>query len=133
MTALWSGYQAILTVSYETTEAITQWYAVKLASDTTVSYTDTQGEKVLGIAMHTAASGAMLKILVIGICPVVVKTASSFARWDNWTASANATDQGKVEEAASSDYVGGYLLDAPAADDDQVMATVDCARHSILA
>jgi len=124
MCALHSGFSIIEEVSYETTEAITQWYAVKLASDTTVSYTDTQGEKVLGIALHTAASGAMLRILIVGICPVVVKTAASFARWDNWTASANATDQGKVEEAASADIVGGYLLDAPAADDDQVMATV---------
>lgn len=133
MTALWSGYKVVQTVSYETTEAITQWYAVKLASDTTVSYTDTQGEKVLGIAMETVASGAMLKILVIGECPVVVKTAASFARGDSWTASANSTDQGKVEEAAGSDYVGGYLLDAPAADDDQVMAFVDCSRHVIQA
>lgn len=134
MTALWSGIKEVLTVSYEANEAITQWLAVKLVGDATVDLTDSQGEKVLGIAMHDAAVGEMVKILVIGICPVIIATAASFARWDNWTPTAiDTTHAGKVEEAASSDYVGGYLLDAPAADDDQVMATVDCARHVILA
>jgi len=130
--ALQSGIVRCLSKSFTAEEDITQYHAVKLgSSDNGVLQTDTQGEMALGIALEDADSGQAVEVLIIGICPVIITTASSFAVGNNMTPSAEGSpsvDAGKVEEAATGDYIMGYILDAPGADDDQVMAIINCSK-----
>ena len=127
--ALFSGMKEVLTDSPLAGEAITAYHAVKLSADNTVVNTDTQGEKAYGIALESVSSGDPVKVMIIGICPVVITTASGLGRWDALTPSvAGSADEGKLEKAATGDYVLGHALDAPSADDDQIMALIDCAK-----
>lgn len=131
MSALQSGVVRGVTTTFEAEAAITKYAVVKQGTgDGQVKMTDTQGEKAIGVALNAAAAGEAVEVLITGICPVVITTAASFAVGDSMTPSAS-TDNGKVEEAASGDYVLGYLLDAPAADDDQVMAVIQPERVPI--
>lgn len=131
--AQWSGIREVLTDSPIAGEDITAYHAVKLTGDNTVENTDTQGEKAYGIALESVDSGDPVKVLIIGICPVIITTASGLSRWDALTPSvAGSADAGKVEKAATGDYVIGHALDAPSADDDQVMAVINCSKFEVV-
>ena len=124
MSNLWSGVVKGFSTSFIATETITQYQAVKLSS--TAGYvepTDAQGEKAVGVALHAASAGQAVEVLIVGICPVIVTAYSGVAIGDLLTPSATTND-GKVEEAASGDYVIGRALAAPAANGDQVMAFI---------
>ncbi len=128
--ALWSGLNPIWTDSRIAGEDITAYHAVKLSADDTVVNTDTQGEKAFGIALESVDSGDSVKVMIVGDCPVIVATASGISRGSNLTPSvAGSADEGKVEVAASGDYVLGYALTAPSADDDQIMARINCSKY----
>lgn len=128
--ALFSGIQEIFTDSAIADGAVTAYHAVKMSSDTEAKMTDTQGEKIDGIALESVSDGQTFKFMRLGIVPVIVKTASGISRGSNLTASAAGTsDDGKVEVAASGDYTFGRALTAPSADDDQIMAVVDCVKY----
>ena len=130
--ALQSGIVRCLSKSFTAEEDITQYHAVKFGSaDNGILQTDTQGEKALGIALEDADSGQAVEVLILGICPVIVSAYSGTGVGDNITPSAEGSpsvDAGKVEEAASGDYIMGRILDAAAADDDQVMAIINCTK-----
>ncbi len=131
--AQWSGIKEVLTDSPLAGEDITAYHAVKLSADNTVINTKVQGEKAYGIAMESVDSGDPVKVLIIGICPVIITTASGVSLWSALTPSVIGTaDAGKLEVAATGDYVIGHALDAPTADDDQIMAIINCSKFEVV-
>ena len=128
--ALQSGLDEVFTDSAEADGAVTAYHTIKMSGDQTAKMTDTQGEKCDGVALESVSDGEMFKFLRIGVCPVIVKTASGISRGSNLTPSvAGTSDDGKVEVAASGDYTFGRAMTAPSADDDQIMAVVDCVKY----
>jgi len=131
--ALHKGNKEIFTVTRVAEETITKYALVKKGSaDNSAILTDAQGEKADGIAMESVVSGDPLRVLIIGRCPVIITTASGLGVGANLTPSAT-TDDGKAEIADSGDYIFGRADDAPAADDDQVLAIVNFTIQPILA
>lgn len=125
MSSLWSGVVKGVTASFKATEAITQYQAVKLSS--TAGYvepTDSQGECGLGIALNAASANEAVEVMLFGICPAIITAYSGVAMGNFLTPSASTND-GKLEEATTGDYILAQVLQAPAANGDQVMVFVN--------
>lgn len=132
----YSGIQITESDTKEASETLTAYSAVRLnsADRTKVDMCDAQGEEAYGFVVEGYDSGQAAVIVRRGKVPVRVTTAASFAQGDNLTPSAEGTsDAGKVEEAATGDYIAGELLQAPSADDDRVWAQVDCVLQQTAA
>lgn len=125
------GVKRILTDTYIAADsvAIRQYRAAKLTDSATADETDAQGEMAVGVfmgAVTAAATARTVEVLHFGLSPVCVKTASGLAVMDRITPSdEGSADSGKVEEAASADLVLGWLIEAPSADDDEVLAMIN--------
>ena len=120
-----SGYKLVLTDTLEAGEDLTAYRAVKVSSGK-LYHTDTQGEKADGIVLEDYDSGEAAMYVILGEVPVAIKTAANVAHGDLLTPSdEGASDAGKLEEAASSDYVLARVKEAPSADDDVVVVFVN--------
>ncbi len=126
-----AGHQNWGSFSVAAGAAITARSFVKWSSGAVIM-TAAQGEDADGYVLEAVASGAIADVIVTGIVPVRVKTAASFAQGD-WLTPSATTDDGMCEEAASGDYKVGKILEAPSADDDHVMAVINCINGDIAA
>ena len=127
---LWGGWDPIMIKTRICGGTVYAGYMVALSADNTVVLTSSQGEQADGLAMDDGTTGKEIRVMVLGYGPVVCTTASGFILGEALTPSAT-TDNGKVEAAASGDYVCGRIDDAPGADDDVVGALIDCVKPTI--
>jgi hypothetical protein len=113
-------------------EAIEQHRAL-VESSGEVNELDSQGAIGLGVAPPcrgtTYASGETISVVMVGIVPVKIETASGVTDADPFI-TPSGTD-GKFEAAASGDYIWGRVLEAPSADGDVVMAAINTVNMDI--
>lgn len=100
-------------------EAMTQFYAVKVSGNKTVDLNDTAGERCIGIVQETitaddVTSGRYAGIRSIGHSRAVASAAIAVG------APVQASGDGRVVAAASGDFVIGIALTAAAAANDQI-------------
>jgi hypothetical protein len=112
-----AGPQYVCDLSFPANAAISQFQAVVLRTDLKIEPADAQGEAVFGICQETVTAqdvtdGRIVDVRVLGVSRCVANgnlTAAAFVTTD-------AT--GKVEAAASGDWVIGQLVTDPAASGD---------------
>lgn len=99
---------------FEAAEGVTQGHVVKLDGNTasrSVEPSDTDGEKVFGVALHDQSSGAQVAVAGPGAVVRAVSATGSISS-GAWLASDGGTsDEGELETAASGDHVFGIALE----------------------
>lgn len=113
----------VLDLSFIPTEAMTQFYCVKMGTETasgrTVDLNDAQGEAgIIGFVQETisaadVANGRVANVRCAGVTRAVCDTALTAGTW------VTASGVGKVEPAATGDFAIGICLLSTAADGDQ--------------
>lgn len=117
----------ILSITRRTAAIITKGSPVKFDTDTDYVVTSTSaGDKaIIGIATETSVAGGTVRVLMIGICGVTVKTASGLAVGDMIMQSDTAGKVVEVGASAGTNYPAiGKVLIAPGADNDRVSCLV---------
>lgn len=101
------------------TEAVTQFYCVKLSGNMAVDLNDTQGERCIGICQDEITAGDVTNGRI-----AAVRTAGGSRAVASAAISADAvltsTGDGRVMTAATGDFPIGYALTAAAAANDQL-------------
>ena len=112
--------------SYVAEEAVLQGQAVKPGGTNSdeVEPSDTDGERVVGIAMYDAAAGELVDVVRRGTCRLTSGTGSISAN-DPIASHGGTGEEGEVAGAASGDYVFGVARNDDVADGDDVIADVD--------
>jgi hypothetical protein len=116
------GYKYKLDWSGTATAAIPAYSAVVIDfSAGTISLPASQGAIADGFVLTAIASGEQGQVILDGIVPVKIGTASGVAKGDLLTPD-NAT--GAVSEAATADVACAQALQAPAANGDLILARI---------
>jgi predicted RecA/RadA family phage recombinase len=115
-------YQVALDKSATASEALAAYVGVVINSDGELALPASAGDRIDGITLTAIAAGEEGRIIVDGMCPVKVKTASGLAK--NSIVAFN-TDGGAYLAAGSSGAKGGAVLNgAPSANGDVVSCNV---------
>lgn len=112
--------------SFTAEEEVLQGQVVKLGSDGySVEPSDTDGERVVGVATYDASAGDTVAVAMSG-CEVLATAGTGSVSAGAVVASHGATgEEGEVATAASGDYVIGDALTDGAGDGDDVYVKLD--------
>jgi hypothetical protein len=112
--------------SFTAEEDVAQGQVVKLgANGYSVEPSDTDGERVIGVATYDATDGETVAVAMSG-CEVLATSGTGSVTAGDPVASHGATgEEGEVATAASGDYVLGDALQDDAGDGDDVYVKLD--------
>jgi len=103
----------------EATEALTAYTGVAIDwSASTLAYVGTNGDEASGVVLANIASGEDAEVVIEGIVPVKIGTASGVAVGDLLT----VTTTGTFIEATTGNVAIARALQVPSADGDLVLA-----------
>lgn len=95
-------------------EDVTQGQVVKLDTDNSgrsVEPSDTDGEKVYGLALYTASSGEQVAVAGPGTVVRGVSATGTITSGARVASDGGTSDEGEIETAASGDHVLGIALE----------------------
>jgi len=112
--------------SYVCEEDVLQGQAVKPGGTNSdeVEPSDTDGERVVGIAMYDQSSGGVVDVVRRGTCRLTSGTGSVSGN-DPIASHGGSGEEGEVDSAASGDYVFGVARDDDVGTNDDVIVDVD--------
>lgn len=122
-----SAREAAVIESYLCEEDVKQGQIVKEGGTNAdeVEPSDTDGERVQGVALYDASSGEVVDVVRQGYVRLIAGTGSSISATDALASHGGTTDEGTVNTAASGDYTFGVARFAQATSGGDVEAYVD--------
>lgn len=113
--------------SYLAEEQVSQGQIVKAGGSNAdeVEPSDSDGERVWGVALYDASAGEMVDVVRQGYVRLIAGTGSSISASDPLASHGGTTDEGTVNTAASGDYVFGVARFAQSTSGGDVEAYVD--------
>lgn len=123
---------SVLEITRRTASALSKGSPVKLDTDTDYVVTSTSaGDKaIIGVLAEDSAAGGTARVIVMGIAPVKIKTASGLAVGDLIMQSDTAGKAVEVGASAGTNYPAiGKVLVAPGADNDLVSCLICPASY----
>jgi len=122
-----------ITLSFLSASAIAKGAPVKLDTDTdyVVTSTSSNDAAIIGVAADESAAGGSVDVIVFGVAPVAIQTASGIAVGDYLM---NGTSAGKAVEIGTTGgtnyHAFAKVLVAPAADNDLVTCLINAVHRA---
>lgn len=122
-----------ITLPFLTAAAIAKGSPVKLDTDTdyVVTSTTSNDPDIIGVTADESAAGGSVDVIVMGVAPVIVQTASGVAVGNYLM---NGTEAGKAVEigttAGTNYHAFAKVLVAPGADDDLVTCLINAVHRA---
>ena len=122
-----------IALPFLTAAAIAKGSPVKLDTDTdyVVTSTTSNDPDIIGVTADESAAGGSVDVIVMGVAPVIVQTASGVAVGNYLM---NGTEAGKAVEigttAGTNYHALAKVLVAPGADDDLVTCLINAVHRA---